>query len=121
MALEQDVLGGDVAVDESSAMRVGQGPGNLAKDARRLAREEGTTLADPLTEGRSLDEGHDDVDEAPALSDRVDGDDVRMRQRGRGLRLAQEALAQLGACGERRGEDLDRDGPREAHLAGEVY
>ena len=43
-----------------------------------------------------------------------------MRERGGGLRLAQERLAQLGARGERGREHLDRDGPREADLAGEV-
>src|SRR4029079_3587663 len=110
--------GRNVAVDETSPVGVGERPGDLAEYARCLAGQEGAALADPLAEGHSLDEGHDDVDEAAALTDGVHGDDVRMGQRGGGLRLAQERVAQLGTLGERRWEDLDRDRTRGAAPVG---
>ena len=120
-ALEQDVLGADVAVDDARAVRVGERPGDLAQHARRLAGEQRPARADPLAERRPLDERHDHVDEARRARRRAyDGHDVRMRERGGGLRLAQERLAQLGALGERGREDLDRDGPSEPDLAREV-
>ena len=54
------------------------------------------------------------------LVDRVDRDDVRVRELRRGLGLAQEARADLGAVGELRGQDLDRDHPLEAAVLGAI-
>ena len=119
-ALEEDVLGADVAMDEPRPVRVGERPRDLAQHARRLAGKERAALADAFAERRPLDERHDDVDEAAALPDRVHRDDVRMGQCRGGLRLAQECLAQLGALGQRGRQHLDRHGTREADLASEV-
>ena len=41
------------------------------------------------------------------LADVVDGDDVRMVERGRGPRFELEAAQTIGVIGEGRGEDLD--------------
>ena len=119
-ALEQDVLGRDVAMDEARSMRVRQCPRDLAQHARRLAGQQRATRADALAKGGALHERHGDEDESAALSHGVDRDDVRMCEAGGGLRLAQEGIAQIGARGERGGEDLDGDGAREPHLAGEI-
>ena len=47
--------------------------------------------------------------------------DVRMIERRDGARLAVEAVAQLRVGGERRGEDLDRDGAIEPRIAGAIH
>jgi hypothetical protein len=62
-------------------------------------------------------EGHDEEDQPVALLHRMDGDDVRVRQPRRRARLAQEALARRRLGGQRRRQQLDRDGAVQRHVA----
>jgi hypothetical protein len=59
-------------------------------------------------EAGSVDELHDEEGDAAVLAHVVHGDDVGVVQRGRGTRLAHEALARVGRRGRIR-QDLDRD------------
>ena len=68
----------------------------------------------------AVDVAHDEVDEALALADGVDRDDVRMGQPGGGLRLAGEALADVLLEGELGRQHLDGDPALEPLVAGAV-
>jgi hypothetical protein len=54
---------------------------------------------------------HDQVGQAVVLVDAVDGDDMVVADRSRGLRLAREAPPGCGAASHRCGHDLDRHQP----------
>ena len=69
----------------------------------------------------ALDVLHRDVGRAVVLEVIVHGDDVRMRQRARHARLAQETLGERGIGGVEGAEFLERDEPIEVGLAGEVH
>jgi hypothetical protein len=57
---------------------------------------------------------------APELVRPVDGDDVRVGERGGGAGLAQEPLAEVDLVAERRWKRLDRDVSVEMDVAGQV-
>ena len=78
-------------MDDAARVRVGQRVGDVAQDARArrrpAVRPSRASRAPRLSPSH---ERHDEVDEPVALVDRVDRDDVRVRELGRRLRLAQE-------------------------------
>ena len=65
-------------------------------------------IADDRLEAASLDELHDEIDDAVRLLDAVDLNDVRVAEAGRHLRLALEALHHLLAPDELGEHRLDR-------------
>ena len=73
-----------------------------ARQFRRIAAEIGR-------EQPALDEVHRDVHLPIRLSHVVDGADVRMIQRGCGLRLVQQSAARALVAEGRGGKDLERD------------
>ena len=77
--------------------------------------------ADVRAQRAALDVLHRDVRRAVVLEVVVHGDDVRVRQRTRHARLAQEALGEGGIGGVERAELLERHEPIEVGLAGEVH
>ena len=82
-------------------MRGVQGARDLGEDGDRLARVE-RPVPQTLLQVAALDVAHGDVQQLAALARLVDRDDVRMVDRGRQLRLAQEAVAEghvLGQAG----------------------
>ena len=115
---DEDVLRLEVAVDDSFVVRRSQTAGDLDRDLHSLARRRrvgGETLA----EGFALEQFGDGVDDRRAWRQRVradvvDGEDVRVRERGDSLRFALEALAACRVVGELRRQDLDRDSAIEA-------
>ena len=64
-------------------------PIEAARSSRQLA------LGDHLLEAHPVDELHGQVAQAVGVADVVDGDDVRVLELGRDLRLALEAVEQL--------------------------
>src|SRR5439155_22312601 len=72
-------------------------------------------------QGSAVDVLHRQEVRLSSVLDRIDGDDVRVIERGHGLRLALEALAAIGLRGERRRKNFDRDGPLEASVLGEIH
>src|SRR6185295_17622534 len=72
-----------------------------------------------FAERLAFDVAHDEEDETARFADAMDGDDVRMRETRRRLRLPYEALARR-VGGEIRRQNLDRDVAIEPHVAREV-
>ena len=64
---------------------------------------------DPLGQALAVDVLHDDEDVAVLFADFVDGADVGMVERGRGLCLVDQPLPGLMAAGQRLGQHLDGD------------
>ncbi len=111
-ALDEDVVGLDVAVHDAAAVRVRQAPTPLpAAAGSASAALSGPARRTRCAERFALDEPHDEAQQLGVLLHREHRDDVRMREAGGHARLAQKALAQLGADGELRRQHLDRDRP----------
>ena len=84
-----DVARLQVAVDDPLGMGLGEPFGDLPAEADGLRQVE-AAVADPLEEGRALDQLHDDPVPGLGLDDVVDVDDGRVVEPGGGLRLAPE-------------------------------
>ena len=108
-AVEQDVVGLDVAVDDVVAVRVGEGVGHLAHDARRVADPEPLVRAEELPQRRAVDAAHNDVEDFFVPAHLVDRHDVRVLEPGDGLRFAEKPLGERGGGREVEIEDLHRD------------
>ncbi len=106
--VEQDVSRLDVAVDESARVCRVERSGSLLGDPDRTSRLQ-WAIAKQLLQVGAVDEPHGQVELAVDLAGVVDGDDVRMLERCREPRLAQEALAERAVRGELRREQLQRD------------
>ena len=119
-ALEQDVVGLDVAVDDRERVGGGERVGGLLHDAADFLRGQLAPALDPRAERFAVDQAHDEVDQAAALVDVVDRDDVGVRQARGGLRLAGEALADFLLEGELGREHLDRDAALQPLVAGAI-
>ena len=118
--LQQNVVRLDVPMDDAATVRVRQRPRDLAHHARRLGCRERTARAQPLAKRLTLDEAHDEEDEAARFADAMDRDDVRMRKAGRRTGLSHEPLARRRVVGERSRQDLDGDVTIQLHIARKV-
>ena len=95
-----------------------------ASSAEAIAREHAQGLAarqrplhDHVGERRAVDEAHRDEHEPVGLAGLVDGDDVRVVERGGVAALEAEALAEALVADERRGEHLQRHAAVQRELA----
>ena len=121
-ALQQDVVRLHVPVDDSERVRGAEGVGRFHHDAARFLGRKAPAALQLRPQPLAFHVRHDEVDEAVgALADRMDGDDVGMRQTRRRLRLTQKAGADLFTEGELRGQHLDRHAPFEPLVAGVVH
>ena len=87
--------------------------------ARLAARSTGTRpgAGDHALQADAVDELHGEVAHPVGLADVVDGDDVRVLELGRDLRLALEAIDQLVHARPGRGQPLEADGLDGHHAA----
>ena len=94
-------------MDEASGMGRRQGAGHLRGQARRLAGRERAAAPEDRGDVLAVDPLHDD--ERALLVDAVvvDGDDVRMVERGGSLRLLAEPAAELRVAPVLGTEELD--------------
>ena len=90
--VQQDVLGLDVAMDDALAVGVVEGVGDSRGDAHRLVDRSWVSRSSLLAQRLALDEGHDVVEEAVRRARVEQRQDVRVRERGGGLDLGDEAL-----------------------------
>ena len=97
LAVQQDVLRLDVAVDDALLVGVLQGVADLRHDPQRLLRLQ-VAVAQQLPQVDAVHVLHDEVVEAAGLAEIVDGDDVGMAEPGQGAGLAVEALGEGGVA-----------------------
>ena len=90
--------------------------GELLEERHRALGRELPLLLEHVREVGPLDELHREVQTALDLAGVVDGDDVGMLELGRRARLADEALAELLACGQLRVQQLERDRAPQMHV-----
>ena len=89
-----DVLRLDVAVDDPSLMRRGQGAGDLQRDVERVGEPKPPAPHTPA-QGNAVNELGGDEVSAAHVTDLVDGDDVRMVKGGGGQCFLPEAAHAL--------------------------
>ena len=118
---QEDVARLHVAVDQSRLVGRVEGARNLGHDPRRAGRLERAVAADQRRKVHPVDEAHRDVQHAVRLAGVVHRDHVRVVERARRPRLAEEPLAELLLAGDLRGNDLQRDLPPQADVLGAVH
>ena len=121
LGAEQDVRRLDVAMHEPVRMCGIQRAADLRDDLRRARRLERALGAHERPQVRPVDVAHDDEQHALALARVIDRDHVRVLDRRRRLGLRDEARAEVGLLGERRGDDLQRDDAVEVEVPRAVH
>ncbi len=107
-SLDEDVRRGEVAVDNTARVRVGERGGHRRAVPPRFVPAE-RSAADDAVQRRAFHELHDEHRLAVVLQDVVEADQVRVLEAGERRRLPLEALPQLGVVRDPRVEDLERD------------
>ena len=114
---DEDVRRLDVTMDEALLVRGVEGLRDLREEVDGALRLECTVLGDDLREIGAFDVTHREEEQAVLVSGLVDRDDVRVVERSRDPRLAQETLAEALVLGELGGDHLERDLASEALFA----
>ena len=110
----------DVAVDDAARMRRVERLADLLGDARGRRGRQRPALAEDRGEVAAVDQLHDDERVARVHAVVEDVDDVRMVQRGGGLRLLAEARHEGGVAAVLGAQHLDRDVAAELGVVGPV-
>ena len=105
---DEDVLRFQVAVDDPLLVGRRETSRDLECVLHRVARTDGPSR-EVLAQSRPLEELHDRVGGRPVPADVVDRDDVGVRERRDGFRLALEPRESNGIRGDAVGEHLHRD------------
>ena len=114
---EHDVVGLQIAVHDAPVVRGREGVRDRDRELQhpRSRKAAGRELAGQRV---SLDQLHRQERAVARFFHRVDGDDVRMVERGQGARLAAETLEPLRISGQRHGKSLERHRPAEPRVLG---
>jgi len=116
-AVQEDVLGLDVPVNDATVVGVLQGVTKLGHDGQRLARGD-AAAREELAQVHAVHELHED-EKQPVVraAEIVNGDDAGMVELGEGAGLAGETVGEGGIVAEGAGEDFQRDEAVELALA----
>ena len=117
---EEEVARLDVAVHEAAAVGVVEGPRGLEADHQRLRRGEPDAAVEQRPQAAAAEVLGDDVRSAVVVAPVVHGDDVRVVEGGRRLRLGPEAAEEGVVLGQGRVQHLHGDAPAEADVVGQV-
>ena len=104
---DPEVLGLQVAMDNTFLVGRREALGHLDRELRRLAGRQGAAL-EPRAQRLALEELHHDVERLSLRREIVDAEDVRMVQRGHGLGLALESGQRVAVLREVLGQHLHR-------------
>ena len=115
-ALDHDVVGFHVAVDDALRVRVGEPPADVAQNPRELRRRHRSAVSNAVAERLAINERHDEEHDVADFVDGKDRDDVRVRELGGGARFLQEALLECWLTGEMRLQKLERHGPLQRYV-----
>ena len=120
--LEQhDVVGLEVAMDHADGVRGIERERDLVRDVQRAVQLDRAFLLDQILERLALEVLHDEVDRAFGQDAEVgDVDDVRMVDRRRRARLAQEAVDRFLIARELRVQHFHRDGLLDVDVLAEI-
>ena len=122
LAVQHDIVGLDVQVDDPAFVRVGKPDGDLLDDAHRLVHPQVPEAVQLLGDAPAVDVLHDDVVVVLMPADGVDADDIRMFHPGCGPGLLDElAHVRLTAIGEPLLQELDGHGPLQAKIFAVVH
>jgi hypothetical protein len=116
-AVDQDVTGLDVAVDDAGGVRRTQRQGDVAGDARGLGDLEPAALGQQALERATIDPLHDDERHAVGDVEVAYAYDVGVVQRRRRARVLQEAVGQVPVAAHLRAQHLQRDRRLELRVA----
>jgi len=108
--------GARVTVHVAGAMDRVQRLRHARERDRGARRDQRAGAVDERAQVMPVDEAHDQIGGPVALARGVDGDHVRVLDRGRGLRLLLEPGPKLLVARQFRGDQLQRDGALEAQL-----
>nr|WP_322818033.1 hypothetical protein [Tepidiforma sp.] len=95
MFVDEDVLRLDVGMDNTEAMGVGEGVGDLPTEPDYLPFREAAMGCDQLAKGIAVDVFRNDIAPAFMFAGIVNGDDVRVLQASDHARLALEGCDRL--------------------------
>jgi hypothetical protein len=116
---EEDVVGFDVAVNQSERMDGGERGGDLHADGDGVDGVKPLAAIEDIAQG-AVEQGHHEIEVGPLLAVVLDGHDIGVRELADEGGLVLEALDVLGIGGEHRGQDLDRDVAVVGHVASTV-
>ena len=123
VAVDHDVLGLEIAVDDPALVRLRDRFRDLRQRLEQLRQTR--AVVDARAQRRAVDELHRDVRNSLVVNlrliDRVDVDDVRMIERRSRARLLAKALQAVGIDGEAPRQDLDRDAAVQPLVDGGVH
>ena len=109
VAVEEHIAGLHVAMDERSPVSRVEGARHLGEDLERPLRRQLALGVEQRPQVAALHEAHGQIELPVVLSRLVDRDHVRMVERCRQPRFAQEATAEVLVLGELRRDQLERD------------
>ena len=117
---ERDVGRLQVTMDDAAIVRSLQGVGDLPRDRQRVTNGE-RTGCQPIGEGTSLHQLHDQELRTLLIFQTIERCDVWMGQTREDLRLAAKPRDAFGIGNRRRWERLDGNVAAEARVAGAIY
>ena len=121
VVVEHDVRRLHVAVHDAALVRMSQGARRFPEHALDVVHRQRLLLIEHILERRALDVLHHEVVEAAFTLDAIDGNDVRMVELGRRLRLLLEALDDMLVHRDVGRQHFDRDFALERQVVREKH